>query len=359
MEVVDLFSGIGGFSVASEAVGWHVAAHCEFAPFPTAVLKKQWPDVPHFGDVRTLDAAALRSAGVSQVDVITGGFPCQDVSHNGRQKGLGTHEDPTRSGLFRNIVRLADETEASYVVMENVRGLLDNGLDYVAAVFDMLGWTLEWRTAPAWEIGAPQERLRVWMVAHRSKPFVFGRFGTYRGDRVGTGWIPDGVLFDDSLIDQTTKMPPSGYVFGGELYELPWSRIKRDDLWPTCRASEYKDCGPIGSKSQKHMFKRSYLCAHVTHWEDQRSPQQQPTPKLNPDWVESFMGYGQGWTDLARTDSDAFVRFPAGPGVDQFDWEAERQTRRSDGRASRIMALGNTVLPQAAEHVMRLIEGAR
>lgn len=354
MEVVDLFSGIGGFSKAAEAVGWRVAAHCEFADFPTKVLKKHWPGLPHFGDVRTLDATSLRSAGVDQVHVITGGFPCQDVSLAGGQKGLGQDDRPTRSGLFREIVRLAEEMEPRYVVMENMQGLLTNGLDFVAATFDALGWTLEWTVIPASAVGAPHQRNRVWMVAHRGRPVLPSAGAAWGAQRVGFGWAQPANLMGDMIAVE--KFPWAGYVHEGSLFELPRPKTNHGgNLWPTCRASEHKDCGPIGSKSHVHMYGRDYLCAVVSHWENERTPQHQPTPKLNPDWVEPFMGYGCGWTDLTRPDADPFIGFPMGPGVDQYDWEAPRQTRQNVNRAPRIHALGNTIVPEVAELFLRMI----
>ena len=87
MNVLDLFSGIGGFSLGLERAGMRTVAFCEIEPYARAVLRKQWPDVPCYTDVRELSADRLRTDGIS-VDVICGGFPCQDISVAGNRAGL-------------------------------------------------------------------------------------------------------------------------------------------------------------------------------------------------------------------------------------------------------------------------------
>jgi DNA (cytosine-5)-methyltransferase 1 len=117
LKVLDLFSGIGGFSLGLERTGgFETVAFCEIEPFPRKVLAKHWPDVPCFHDVRTLTAS-----DVGPIDVITGGFPCQDISLAGKQAGLGTE---TRSGLWSEIVRLVGELRPQFVIVENVANLL-------------------------------------------------------------------------------------------------------------------------------------------------------------------------------------------------------------------------------------------
>jgi DNA (cytosine-5)-methyltransferase 1 len=105
LRVLDLFSGIGGFSLGLERTGgFETVAFCEIDPFCRRVLAKHWPDVPIYEDVRTLTADALSRDGIA-ADVICGGFPCQDISWAGRQAGL----DGERSGLWSEIARLAGE----------------------------------------------------------------------------------------------------------------------------------------------------------------------------------------------------------------------------------------------------------
>src|SRR5690554_7851105 len=116
LKVLDLFSGIGGFSLGLERTGgFETVAFCEIEPFPRRVLAKHWPEVPCYDDVRELTAARLAADGIS-VDVICGGFPCQDISSSGAKAGL----EGKRSGLWIEYCRLIGELRPAYTVVENV-----------------------------------------------------------------------------------------------------------------------------------------------------------------------------------------------------------------------------------------------
>jgi len=95
VNVLDLFSGIGGFSLGLERAGMHTVAFCEIEPYPRAVLAKHWPGIPCYDDIRTLTADRLKADGIGPIDVICGGFPCQDISNSGRKAGINGE----RSGL--------------------------------------------------------------------------------------------------------------------------------------------------------------------------------------------------------------------------------------------------------------------
>lgn len=160
--MLDLFSGIGGFSLGLERTqGFETVAFCEIEPFPRKVLAKHWPEVPCYEDVRTLTAERLAADGIA-VDVICGGFPCQDISFAGRGAGLAGE----RSGLFYQVARLIGELGPRYVVLENVGALLSRGLDAVLGTLASLGYDAEWHCIPASAVGAPHRRDRIWIVAH-------------------------------------------------------------------------------------------------------------------------------------------------------------------------------------------------
>jgi DNA (cytosine-5)-methyltransferase 1 len=161
MRVLDLFSGIGGFSLGLERAGMQTVAFCEIEPYCRAVLRKHWPNVPCYEDVRNLTADRLRADGIS-IDVICGGFPCQDISTAGKGAGLAG----ARSGLFYEIARLIGELGPRYVILENVAALLSRGLDQVLGTLASLGYDAEWHCIPASAIGAPHRRDRIWIVAY-------------------------------------------------------------------------------------------------------------------------------------------------------------------------------------------------
>lgn len=164
LRVLDLFSGIGGFSLGLERTGgFETVAFCEIEEFPRKVLAKHWPDVPCYGDVRTLTAERLAADGIA-VDVITGGFPCQDISFAGKGAGLAGE----RSGLFYEVARLVGELEPRFVLLENVGALLSRGLDAVLGTLASLGYDAEWHCIPASYVGAPHRRDRIWIVAYPS-----------------------------------------------------------------------------------------------------------------------------------------------------------------------------------------------
>lgn len=162
LRVLDLFSGIGGFSLGLERTGgFETVAFCEIEPYPRAVLKKHWPHVPCYDDVRTLTADALSRDGIA-VDVICGGFSCQDLSRAGTGAGL----DGERSGLWREFARLIGELRPCYAILENVAALLDDGMGTVLGDLADLGYDAEWSVVSACALGAPHMRQRVFAVAY-------------------------------------------------------------------------------------------------------------------------------------------------------------------------------------------------
>ena len=178
LRVLDLFSGIGGFSLGLERTGgFETVAFCEIEPFPRRVLAKHWPGVPCYEDVTKLTGDILARDGIA-VDVITGGFPCQDLSVAGRQRGMG---EGTRSGLWSEIVRLVGELRPRFVIVENVAALLSGPSERRGGWFGRVlgdlaevGYDAVWDCLPAGNLGAPHERDRIWIVAYASGPGLEG-----------------------------------------------------------------------------------------------------------------------------------------------------------------------------------------
>jgi DNA (cytosine-5)-methyltransferase 1 len=203
MNVGSLFTGIGGFDLGLERAGMRIVWQCEQDRFCRSVLAKHWPDVPCYPDVRALVADTGRSrrrqdlrgthgdeiqdarrgtpqanvtigsgegggAGevlpvpVPPVDVLCGGFPCQDISLAGTGAGIRGE----RSGLWSEYARLVRELRPRYVIVENVAALLARGLDVVLADLAACGYDAEWDCLPASAFGAPHRRDRLWLVAY-------------------------------------------------------------------------------------------------------------------------------------------------------------------------------------------------
>lgn len=163
LRVLDLFSGIGGFSLGLERTGgFETVAFCEIEEFPRRVLAKHWPDVPCYHDVQELTAERLAADGIT-VDVICGGFPCQDISF---ASDAGSGLAGARSGLWTQYSRLVGEVRPKLVLVENVSALCARGLDVVLADLASLGFDAEWHCIPASAVGAPHPRDRIWVVAY-------------------------------------------------------------------------------------------------------------------------------------------------------------------------------------------------
>lgn len=152
------FSGIGGFDLAFERAGMTSVGSVEFDPRCRQVLAAHWPDVPQHTDVKEFDGSSVR------FDVLSGGFPCQDLSIAGRRAGLAGE----RSGLFFEFARIADEAKPQWVILENVPGLLSsNGgrdMGTVIGTLADLGYGVSWRVLDAQYFGVAQRRRRVFIV---------------------------------------------------------------------------------------------------------------------------------------------------------------------------------------------------
>ena len=181
MRVLDLFSGIGGFSIGLERAGMTTVAFCEQDAFCQHVLAQHWPGVPIYDDVRTLTTDTLRRDGIAAVDVICGGFPCQDISLAGAGAGIKGE----RSGLWSEYARLIGELRPRFVVVENVAALLSRGLDRVLGDLAALGYDATWDCIPASAVGAPHRRDRVWIVAYAKS---INRWDIRQNAANGSGW---------------------------------------------------------------------------------------------------------------------------------------------------------------------------
>ena len=159
LKLLDAFSGIGGFSYAAEKLvgGFETTQFVENDPYCQKVLKKHWPHIPIHDDIKTY------TAKFGEFDVITSGFPCQDISTAGRVKGI---TEEYRSGLFYELMRVVRMVRPRYVILENVAAILNTGLDIVLGELSEAGYDAEWAVISASSLGACHQRSRWWLVAY-------------------------------------------------------------------------------------------------------------------------------------------------------------------------------------------------
>jgi len=169
MKMLSLFSGIGGIDLAASWVGIETVAFCEINPFCQKVLKKHWPDVPIFDDILTLNKEVLDNAGITGIDIVAGGYPCQPYSTAGERKG----EDDDRA-LWPEMCRIISEIRPAWVIGENVAGHISLGLDNVLSDLDSIGYAAQPFIIPAAAVNAKHKRDRVFTVAHPKGKFTRG-----------------------------------------------------------------------------------------------------------------------------------------------------------------------------------------
>ena len=161
MRVLDLFSGIGGFALAGQWV-WgndhEIVGFCEIDEYCHKVLNKNFPGVPIYEDIQKLNGKDF-----NDIDLITGGFPCQDISVAGKGAGI---EEGTRSGLWFEMLRIISEVRPRFALIENVPMLTIRGGTRVIADLTKIGYDAEWTIIGADDVGAWHKRKRIWIVAY-------------------------------------------------------------------------------------------------------------------------------------------------------------------------------------------------
>ena len=344
LKALSLFSGIGGLDLAAEMAGIETVAFCDIEPFPVEVLKKRFPDVPIFSDVRKLKRGDIDGT----IDIIHGGFPCQDRSVAGVQKGLEDEEGkPTaRSGLWFEMLRVIHEIRPRYVVAENVRGAVNLALDTVQAGMEDEGYKVWAFVLPAAAFGAPHQRERLFVVGvredvHRQyteaieNPGCELRQGSEfsRADGVETGnrdadkfERPSGTLWPTP---QAVDGSAGGIISPDDIYVQKASglfrKINRNGidgsvglarmvkLWPTPRGNKVIVTNEQAiSRINKTGYHGNLEEAIALQKMLGNNPEvRKDRGQLNPDWVEQLMNFPEGWTDLEVDEPSKWVGWPA------------------------------------------------
>ena len=409
LRVGSLFSGIGALDL-----GLHELLKCktewfvEQNEYCQQVLEKRFPGTPIYDDVTSITGYNLAS-----IDILIGGFPCQDLSVAGQGAGI---KEGTRSGLFFEMWRLAEVLQPRFVLFENVPAIMTRGIDTVTDIIVSSGWTVEWFHLAASDVGAWHKRERWWAIAHREQP-LFNNYTQIGYNDNGWKSLQHDLFSSSSRIE---KYPKSGMASGTSLYSRPHSPSLEGALptptqdsasgrkkmykqggmpltvavrYPTPTATDYKDGG--SEHSIKTQVKRKGTGVRLGSYVPASENQLLPTPvrndghklgsntlsryiksggrrysaddhrgtgepiewlpgKLNPDWVEPLMGLPSGYTDLDQDIEPGLVSIQSWL---DGSWETDipRLTEKKKNRVARVKALGNSVVPQCARSAFSVL----
>ena len=302
MRMLDLFSGIGGFALAAETV-WRdeldLVAFCEIDPYCHKVLNKNFPQVPIHEDIKILDGTAFKD-----IVLLTGGFPCQDISVAGRGEGLSGD----RSYLWFEMLRIIRDVRPRYALVENVPMLTSRGGTRVLADLAEIGYNAEWTIISARDVGARHLRKRIWIVAYPESE---------RGKRRKTG---------KQRLNSQRKQRISGRNGTGE---VPNSDSHGEE-WDKSKDRKRRGSVQVHTK--------------VSNTDSQRL---QGSEKTGDSQEEGQESQDQFLTRLSRGETY---------------WETEPNIRRvANGvpsRVDRLKGLGNAIVPQVATVIMQKIKNS-
>ena len=294
-----LFSGIGGFDLGLERAGMKCLWQCEKDPYALKVLEKHWPNVRRYDDITTLDATAL-----APVDLICGGFPCQPFSVAGKRKGAGDDRF-----LWPAMLKVIEIVRPTWVLGENVPGLISLGLDGVLSDLEGLGYAVRAFVVPACAVGASHRRDRLWIVAHAES------YGCWQGRESSDVRQKDGELPRESC--WTGFLPHSV-----SLRELQSEGLQQDE-W-----------GRPSNGGQNVSNSKRIRCNGVEQ-------------------ADSFGAPGQAAASEVEHSSftDGGTRWIPEPNVGRVAYGVSR-------RVDRLKCLGNAVVPAVVEEFGRMIVAA-
>ncbi len=301
MTIGGLFSGYGGIELGLERTGhFKTLWHCEIEDYPSAILEERWPEAPNIGDITKVDWERIQKP-----DILTGGFPCQDISQAGRMEGIKKGEN--RSGLWGEFHKAIRILRPKLILIENVSALANNRLNIVLADLAKEGYDAEWLDIRASDFGAPHKRERIFIVAYktrvkRSNPDSNGSC-EHSKFTVSNERKPDERSEPAELCDDVPDADSTGLE--AKRPEQPTTGAERCD---------YKATNSTGEGLERSEYQEGQAARH-NHWE------------VEPDMGRVVDGTARG--------------------LDSYIWR------------ERIKALGNGVVPQIPEWIGKKIVEAR
>lgn len=351
---LSLFSGIGGLDLAAEWAGFRTVGQCEWADYPRAVLEKHWPGMPRWKDIRTLTGDDFyEKTGLRTVTVVSGGFPCQPFSVAGKREGK---EDDRY--LWPEMLRVIQEIRPTWVVGENVAGLISMALDTVLSDLESIGYATQAFVIPACAVDAPHRRDRVAIVGYTehdglSSATISGGLAEAGGD-------------EPERQNQTSKSARAGVR--GDCENVANSKCEGQqgceqhgtpcDREPCCAVGE---CSKIMANADFLRQRKDCNQSDSDFKRDDQAPKQDGGAELRK--------IGSGGSYVSDPDSERFQIARYKPGIETVQpengiefggwWPAEPDVGRvANGvpnRVDRLKCLGNAVVPQQFYPIFRAI----
>ena len=325
MRLLDLFSGIGGFSYAAEKLvgGYETVAFCEQDKFCQQVLRKHWKDVPIYDDVRTINAT-----GLGRIDIVAGGFPCQAVSQAGLQKA--TEDD---RWLWDEMLRIIQDCKPKYIIGENVVGLININegvlFEQVQTDLENEGYSVQSVVIPACAKNAPHRRDRVWIIGNSEHN---GSLATkIRGS-------------NEEVAGRTQKGQETTRQFEGA------SRSENHDDVPNPKRMGWEQRSKIRETSEREGWadKSSHSSSTVTETEDAKDVRERSTSEKHRSGnFERRLGYMAD--GLSEALSGHFSEEPK---------DIPRVAQNQKDRTKKLKSLGNSIVPQVAAELFYAIKVA-
>ncbi len=392
---IDTFSGIGGFSKGAYDAGLRFDKHyfSEIEEYPVELYQIRFPNAIPLGDITKIDGTKLIDGNDF---ILTGGFPCTDISVAGKRKGFHDENgNRTRSGLWFEMKRIIAEVQPKFVIAENVGMIVHRELAQVLIDLHEIGYNVEWHDIRASDIGAPHRRERIWIIAYKK---IDGYFFDVKSEKIGD--IVDGAIMEISMLlpSEIIALPRAGRMIGSSvyvtesvfeyyrngIYELNYPSpvasdatmggiIGKDDQYyktSTGMPRKINKNGHNGSVGLGRLVKLlptpvaydatpcpSERERHTPSLESQVKmfPNEDIRGNLNPDFVELLMAYSKGWTNKDITTD--YFHFGQHPGFD-CNWEegVPRLSTDKKYRVARLKAIGNAIVPTIAELLFRRIK---